>query len=483
LQQKSLNTILAILSQNITQKQATFSFSMKKYYIYLLACLGGLLSIFTACDGGSANDNYTYGTDTAAAPANPDGLLTMLELYRAPVFRSLEEALQKPREVYRLDLSKQELTTFPSEIFKLNNLQELVLSRNALDSLPATFGELEKLQILDISHNKFKTFPEAIHKLKNLRELNAGNISWASLPAELGQLAPKLQKLNLDQCGFKDVPGVIWQMTQLERLSLRNNALKEIPASLGLLTHLQSLRLSGNELTDLPDALGALTQLYSLELDQNQLKDFPKSLGQLKQLRELSLDNNQISTPDIKSLSLKSLQTLSLSSNQIVSLPDDFFTHFQNLVTLNLSGNQLGSLPESFAKISTSIHLDLSRNPMSWEPTITQLSQASGLQGLSMVSMQDKGQLVRLPEQISHIRALKRLQISQNSLANPVEALRYIANIKGLEELALVGCGLRVVEEFEQLKHLKRLSIDEKLSEAEKNKLQDYLPNTRIKYW
>ncbi len=89
-------------------------------------------------------------------------------------FDTMEEAKQKPNEVYYLDLSLQKLKTFPVEIFNFPNLKELHLPYNYWSSLPATGWEkLTKLEILDLSGNYYlnKLPVDGLAQLKALRSL------------------------------------------------------------------------------------------------------------------------------------------------------------------------------------------------------------------------------------------------------------------------------------------------------------------------
>jgi Leucine-rich repeat (LRR) protein len=62
----------------------------------------------------------------------PNTLLDSESLEKEPVFRSLEEALQTPLKVYKLDLSRNQLKTLPKEIAELKNLQCLDLRENPI---------------------------------------------------------------------------------------------------------------------------------------------------------------------------------------------------------------------------------------------------------------------------------------------------------------------------------------------------------------
>src|SRR5687768_4849869 len=86
-------------------------------------------------------------------------LLDSLMLAQSAIFESMEEALKDPEKVYRLHLKKQKLTSFPMDILKLVNLQELDLSKNKLTEIPEEIGSLSKLQILNLSKNQLELLP------------------------------------------------------------------------------------------------------------------------------------------------------------------------------------------------------------------------------------------------------------------------------------------------------------------------------------
>ena len=57
------------------------------------------------------------------------------------------------KRLTKLDISRNHLTSLPSEIGGLQALQELNVASNRLTSLPAEIGRLQALQRLDVSHN------------------------------------------------------------------------------------------------------------------------------------------------------------------------------------------------------------------------------------------------------------------------------------------------------------------------------------------
>jgi Leucine-rich repeat (LRR) protein len=141
------------------------------------------------------------------------------------LYTSLEDALSvSPDSVYRLDLSKKKYTELPDEIFQFNNLRELYLSKNKLDSLPANFF-FKDLRILDLSKNKFETFPTAICNNQSLRNLFMGKNK------------------------MKEIPECIGNLHDLIILDIWFNPIDDLPLSMTKLRNLRSLDLSGLNFT------------------------------------------------------------------------------------------------------------------------------------------------------------------------------------------------------------------------------------------
>ena len=67
-----------------------------------------------------------------------------------------------------LILSKNKLTSFPTQIGELENLMILNCNQNDLVGLPPQFGNLKNLRNLDLWSNEIGVFPEELKYLKNL---------------------------------------------------------------------------------------------------------------------------------------------------------------------------------------------------------------------------------------------------------------------------------------------------------------------------
>ncbi len=135
------------------------------------------------------------------------------------IYRSVEEIKAHPENVYRLNLSRTKLDSFPLEIFACINLVELDLSKNKIEEIPPQIGNLVNLEVLSMANNGL------VH-----------------LPKEIGKL------------------------TKLKYLGLNRNLLEDLPAEIGDLESLEVFEVWDNELNDLPDEMGKLQNLKILEI-------------------------------------------------------------------------------------------------------------------------------------------------------------------------------------------------------------------------
>ncbi|KAK2570116.1 Ras suppressor protein 1 [Acropora cervicornis] len=159
---------------------------------------------------------------------------------------------------------------------QLRNLVRLTLSHNRLTTLPESIGGLESLEYLNVFHNHIEELPMALGNLKKLRYFNAAVNRLSSLPRGLGT-ASGLEILDLTYNNLQkgSLPG---NFSQLRALYLGDNDFETLPDDIGEFRNLQVLVLRDNELIALPKTLGNLTRLRELHLQNNRLTVLPPEM-------------------------------------------------------------------------------------------------------------------------------------------------------------------------------------------------------------
>jgi Leucine-rich repeat (LRR) protein len=192
----------------------------------------------------------------------------------------------------RLNLFNKNLSSLPSEIGLLTNLEDLDLSLNKLTLLPSEFGfgRLTKLRDLNLSYNKLISLPESIGEFTKLEKLYLNFNKLTQLPESIDRLT-NLKELNLSRNKLTKLPESFGRLTKLEELGLAYTNLSSLPNWIGRLINLEKLDLENNKLTSLPESIGRLTNLEELNLRANKLISLPKSFKNLdRNLRILTLD-------------------------------------------------------------------------------------------------------------------------------------------------------------------------------------------------
>jgi len=161
---------------------------------------------------------------------------------------SIEELIEKAKASNTLFLKKLPLTKIPDEVFQLTNLQVLVINGLRLEKIPAEIGKLTNLttfHAVDCRLYDNQLAPE-LFTLNKLEELNLSKnkLTNVSNVTKLGNL----KTLDLSENEILKVPGDIDNLTHLDTLNLRNNNISIIPESIGKMKALKKLYIKGNNL-------------------------------------------------------------------------------------------------------------------------------------------------------------------------------------------------------------------------------------------
>ncbi len=225
-----------------------------------------------------------------------------------PQFMNQAELLERIKHAARtketvLDLSGQNLTALPAELWQLTNLKRLNLDHNKLTLIPPEISKLIKLEKLEIRDNQLVNLPAEIEQLKALVELKLNNNRLVDLPLRFGNLK-NLKELGIGGNCFNYLPAQIFHLNNLTSLWAFNLSLTTLPKEIELLRNLKRLHIQDNKLTKLPLELCKLTKLISLTLGNNQLTVLPPEVGYLTELKEfpygspgLELTGNPLTSP------------------------------------------------------------------------------------------------------------------------------------------------------------------------------------------
>ncbi|CAD0009385.1 leucine-rich repeat domain-containing protein [Flavobacterium salmonis] len=150
---------------------------------------------------------------------------------------------------------------------------------------------------LNLSGQNLTEIPKEIFELRNLKNLSLKENQIMEIPKEIKNLA-ELTLLSIGQNQLKDLPAEFFELKNLENLSLKKNKLKVISNRFGSFKKLQTLSLIGNEIEIIEEGFCDMWLLKNLYLRSNNLKRLPEKFGNLIGLRNLTLDNNPIEYPD-----------------------------------------------------------------------------------------------------------------------------------------------------------------------------------------
>ncbi len=170
-----------------------------------------------------------------------------------------------------------ELTEFPREIFDLS----------------------DSLEILDLTGNQLSSLPDDLYRLKKLRILFCSSNQFTCLPEVLGR-CPSLSMVGFKANKITHIPEAAIQTSSLRWFILTDNKLKTLPNKLGECKKLQKLMLAGNALTELPDSMANCSALELLRISENQLKMLPDWLFTLPKLAWLAYAGNPFSNNAIQ---------------------------------------------------------------------------------------------------------------------------------------------------------------------------------------
>ncbi len=164
-----------------------------------------------------------------------------------------------PREIFELadtlevlDLSGNALEALPDDLYRLDKLRILFASNNAFTELPAGLGRCPSLTMIGFKANRIHTVPAEALPI-GLRWLILTDNALDTLPDEIGKCA-RLQKLMLAGNRLESLPQTLAACRSLELLRISANRLTALPDWLLAMPRLSWLAFAGNPFCAEPQA-------------------------------------------------------------------------------------------------------------------------------------------------------------------------------------------------------------------------------------
>lgn len=172
------------------------------------------------------------------------------------------------KKITKMDLSNQNLTSFPDYIFKMTNLRKLILHNNHISKIPPQIKALGKLMVLDLSNNELSTIGYQVLKLPKLKILNLCYNRIVCFPDGIKEIGIKqllLSNNNLSRLNIEN-------FRKLERLTIDSNELSVVAIE-GAYPSLKDIWIGNNPIkriaitkSNVPALKGIYTYTYSCNI-------------------------------------------------------------------------------------------------------------------------------------------------------------------------------------------------------------------------
>ncbi|XP_039167770.1 disease resistance protein RUN1-like isoform X2 [Eucalyptus grandis] len=312
----------------------------------------------------------------------------------------------------------------------------------SLQKLPDEMGALESLTELLLDYStSIKEIPEW-RRMKNLKILSLVGCTSLNKFSFIGCSTSAIELSLVDN-----------HFNSLIELDLSSTAIGVLPDSIGYMKKLKVLKLCQCPLRKIPSAIKMLEKLEQLEaggVGRPELEEIHSDIGKLPNLKKLVFVDNEI--PAIPQLP-ESLITLTIESFLLNKMPD--VSNLLNLRNLNLN-------------ISFKHPFKLDADPSSWGIERLRMLEVLNLKcsdiSTSSFDLFLLSELKELQFQCRNLQCLPRLPMNLSSLriryCNRIKTTNDISHLKALSRLEIRGCKeLTEIEGLEGLENLRTLDL------------------------
>jgi len=233
---------------------------------------------------------------------------------------------------------------------------------------------VKRLQSLHIESCHMSAISSHWSLLMNLSTADMETIALMSVQSEPFQNMHLLSSCTICKCCVSTIQDNFflskWYLTSL---NLSCNALSTLPNSIGLATALTSINLDKNQLVSLPETWTSLRSLVLCTMKKNCISsDLEALLMYQSNLQSLNLSYNHLQHFPCDPQHHTNLECLDVSHNKIVSTRHSNFSHWKKLKKLKVNDNLLDQpmleLPIILEVAKDLRCIDFSGNPMTFLP-------------------------------------------------------------------------------------------------------------------
>ncbi|XP_021820459.1 receptor-like protein 12 [Prunus avium] len=380
--------------------------------------------------------------------------------------RRFPDFLRNQSHLSTVDLSQNQIHgEIPNWIWRLNNLSQLNLSCNSLETLEGPLLNVtSSLSVLDLHSNQLRGQIPLFSQFSIYLDYSRNNFN-SSIRTDIGDFLSYTIFFSLSSNKFHgSIPVSICNATNLQVLDVSNNSLSGlIPNCLTAISGtLAVLNLRRNNLSGtVPDQFPEHCSLKTLDLNGNQIGgQFPKSLANCTMLEVLNLGNNQIADKFpclLKNIS--TLRVLVLRSNKFYGRfgcpkPHGNWSMLQivDIALNNFSGEirgkclrtwqaMMGDEDDAMSELNHLRFEVLKFTEVYYQDAITVTSKGLEMELVKILtvftSIDFSGNKFNgsIPEEVGQLKSLYGLNLSSNALTGTIPSS--LGNLRQLESLDL----------------------------------------------
>lgn len=230
------------------------------------------------------------------------------------------------KKITKLDLSNQNLTSFPDYVFKMTNLRKLILHNNHISKIPPQIKTLSKLMVLDLSNNELSAIGYQVLKLPKLKILNLCYNQIVCLPNGIKEVGIKQLLLSNNRLSRLNIGG----FRRLERLTINCNELS-IVALEGVYPLLKDIWMGNNPIkriaitkTNAPTLRGIYTYTYACNI-KNVAEDYKSLMSTKGNVIDIFLGKSKTVNQNVKfKMSIDMNETIKRRLEKLDQLLQDY---------------------------------------------------------------------------------------------------------------------------------------------------------------